>query len=101
VEVVLRDRTSHLTKVGEDYAKCWLNMGVDNDILMYREIVSPDANVENIRQKLLARSQVGLLKYGVTTERDDLSIKQWMIHLQEELLDAAVYLEAAVQKLEG
>lgn len=56
--------------------------------------LSVDANVEAVRAALLARSQVGLEKYGVTTERTDLSPAQWLQHLQEELMDAAVYIEA-------
>lgn len=63
--------------------------------------VSPDANVEAVRQKLLDRSKVGLAKYGVTTERDDLDLVEWLRHLQEELLDAAVYVEATVKRIEG
>jgi len=55
---------------------------------------SPDAHVENVRQKLLDRSRIGLAKYGVTTERKDLSLKDWILHLQQELMDAAVYAEA-------
>lgn len=54
-----------------------------------------DANVEAVRAKLLDRSRVGFAKYGVTTERTDLSLSDWLTHLQEELMDAAVYVEAA------
>lgn len=56
---------------------------------------SPDGNVEAVREMLLSRSIVGLMKYGVTTERGDLSLGDWLQHLQEELLDAAVYVQAA------
>lgn len=56
---------------------------------------SPDANVERNRQMLLDRSVVGLKKYGVTTERTDLNLPQWLQHLLEELLDAANYVQAA------
>lgn len=62
---------------------------------------SPDSNVESVREMLLARSHVGLKKYGVTTERDDLSLIQWMRHLQEELCDSLVYIEAAIKKMES
>lgn len=62
---------------------------------------SPDGNVESVRQRLLDRSQLGLVKYGVTTERDDLDLVAWLRHLQEELLDAAVYVEAAIKRIEG
>jgi hypothetical protein len=60
---------------------------------------SPDKNVETIRQKLLDRSVVGLVKYGVTTERTDIDHNGWLNHLQEELLDAAIYIEAANKSL--
>lgn len=56
---------------------------------------SPDANVERNRQMLLDRSVFGLKKYGVTTERTDLNLPQWLQHLLEELLDAANYVQAA------
>lgn len=61
--------------------------------------VSPDANVERVRAKLLERSQAGLKKYGVTTERDDLNLLGWMQHLQEELMDAAIYIERIMNDL--
>ena len=58
---------------------------------------TPDANVEAVRALLLARSEVGLRKYGTTTERTDLGPLAWLRHAQEEALDLAVYLEAEIQ----
>lgn len=52
-----------------------------------------DPNVENIRAALLKRQQAGFLKYGVNTDRTDIDLLGWLQHLQEELLDAAVYIE--------
>lgn len=57
------------------------------------QLKSPDSNVEAVRQELLKRSVKGLEKYGVTTNRTDLSVLQWLTHLQEELMDAAIYIE--------
>ena len=39
------------------------------------------------------RAAVGKAKYGTTMERTDLSEREWLQHLQEELTDAAVYAE--------
>lgn len=64
-------------------------------------VVSPDANVEKNRQMLLERSVVGLKKYGVTTERDDLTLGQWVQHAIEEALDLANYLQALKTNLES
>lgn len=55
-----------------------------------------DSNVEAIREKLRQRAEQGLRKYDVTTERGDLSRKQWLIHAQEEALDLAVYLQRLI-----
>ena len=60
-----------------------------------------DSNVLNVIAKHKDRAVKGFRKYGVTTERTDLSITQWLRHLQEELMDAAVYVEAAINKVEA
>lgn len=65
------------------------------------ERISPDANVERNRQMLLERSVVGFKKYGVTTERTDLSLPDWLQHALEEVLDLANYLQAAKSNLEA
>ena len=52
-----------------------------------------DNNVKNVIVQLRSREEQGLLKYGVNTERTDLSTLQWLQHLQEELMDASVYIE--------
>ena len=58
-----------------------------------------DPNVAAVRAKLLARAAAGIAKYGVTTARTDLPAAQWLLHLQEELLDAAVYIERLFHEL--
>ncbi len=60
-----------------------------------------DPIVEQVRQKLLDRSRVGIRKYGVTLERGDLLLIDWLTHLQEELLDAANYVQCCINRLEG
>lgn len=59
--------------------------------------ISKDENVERVGEKLFIRSQLGINKYGTTTQRTDLSEIQWLVHAQEEALDFAVYLEALIQ----
>ena len=61
--------------------------------------MSPDMNVERVREKLLQRSIIGLKKYNCTTERTDLTELEWMIYWQDELLDAAVYAEVMIAKM--
>lgn len=47
--------------------------------------------------QIKARSAKGLSKYGVTTDRQDLSLSDWVQHAQEEAMDLAVYLEKVKQ----
>jgi hypothetical protein len=42
-----------------------------------------------------------MVKYGVTTERTDIDLVGWLNHLQEELMDATIYLERAKQGLKN
>ena len=52
-----------------------------------------DKNVEKVITQLRDREEEGLRKYGVNTERTDLTSLEWLQHLQEELMDASVYIE--------
>ncbi len=57
-----------------------------------------DKHVEEVRRKLLERSQTGLIKYGTTLERTDLTELQWLVHAQEEAMDMANYLEVLIDR---
>jgi hypothetical protein len=54
---------------------------------------------EQVINKIRERAEVGKNKYGVTMERTDLNTLEWLVHLQEELMDAAVYVERLLNDL--
>jgi hypothetical protein len=54
-----------------------------------------DPVVERVVDKFISRSDVGYKKYGVTLEQDQSRIFEWLNHLQEELMDAILYLQKA------
>jgi hypothetical protein len=60
-----------------------------------REIEFRDPVVERVVDKFVSRSDVGFKKYGVTLEQDPSAIFSWLNHLQEELMDAVLYLQKA------
>ena len=60
-----------------------------------------DRNVENVITQLCSREEQGMIKYGVNTERKDLSTLEWLQHLQEELMDASVYIEKLKDEMSG
>lgn len=47
---------------------------------------------DKVCRLLQERAEFGLSKYGVSMERDDLSVKDWLKHTRDELMDAVVYL---------
>lgn len=54
---------------------------------------------DKVIEKINERAALGLEKYGVSMERGDLSLEEWLIHLQEELMDASVYVERLLMLL--
>lgn len=61
---------------------------------------SGDEIVDAVRERLLERSVTGQRKYGAKMTRDDLSLKDWLMHQQQELMDGALYAEAALRRLD-
>lgn len=48
---------------------------------------------ERVIELILRRRESGRAKYGMTMERRDIDLVGWIRHLQEELIDAAIYSE--------
>jgi len=50
-----------------------------------------DKIVKNVLNKYISRSNVGITKYGTTLDQNNTD--NYLIHLQEELFDASLYIE--------
>ena len=58
-----------------------------------RTVLKADSIVDGVVDKFIDRSRVGKAKYGVTLDREDWSLEQWIEAAQEEHMDAILYLE--------
>lgn len=58
-----------------------------------------DRICERVANAIMSRSIKGYDKYGTTMDRNDLSLLEWLQHLQEEVMDAAVYIEKLKQEI--
>ena len=56
-----------------------------------------DSITEGVIAKIRERAATGERKYGVTMDRNDLTVEQWLNHLQQELMDATVYTEKLIR----
>ena len=59
----------------------------------------PSDITATLTQYLLERDAAGLKKYGVSLDRRDLTVEQWLDHQTEELLDGAGYAQAAKREI--
>jgi hypothetical protein len=54
---------------------------------------TPDSIVQTIIEKFVDRAKMGEKKYGVTLDRVDLSIEDFIEHALQEHMDAILYLQ--------
>ena len=66
-----------------------------------RTVLKTDSIVDSVIDKIVSRAQTGKRKYNTDLDRKDLSLSEWLTHLQEELLDAANYVEKIKRLLDG
>ena len=52
---------------------------------------------DKVCEKIQKRASVGLKKYGVSMEDDQLSRLKWLIHAQQEAMDLAIYLQNLIE----
>lgn len=62
-----------------------------------KENYKPDSIVSSVMNKFLERSKMGKQKYGTDLDRTDLSLYDWIVHAQDEHMDAILYLEKIKQ----
>jgi len=78
-------------KQKENWVVSWSSKWADENLSSPK--VKGDTIVEDVINKFHKRSEAGMLKYNTTLDRTDLSTLDWLTHLQEELMDAILYVE--------
>ena len=56
--------------------------------------------LDEVINEFREREKRGIMKYGVTMDREDLLSHEWIQHFMEELMDAILYLKK-IQKLKN
>lgn len=65
-----------------------------------RTILKTDSIVDSVIDSFVNRASFGKKKYGTDLDRNDLSLYEWIEHMQMELQDAILYLEK-IKKVVG
>lgn len=61
----------------------------------------PTGTERRVCDLIAQRQQLGLNKYGTTVAENPLTLRQWLVHQQEELADALVYCTRAIEELDA
>ena len=64
-----------------------------------KQTVPLDNILKKVIRKYSERAAAGQKKYGTNLNRQDLLTVEWVEHLQEELMDATLYLEKLKMEL--
>ena len=64
------------------------------------KLIISDSIVEQVVEKIVSRSNVGIKKYNTTLDRTDLSTIDWIDHAIEEQMDNILYLTRLKKDLE-
>lgn len=65
------------------------------------EIVREDSIVNEVVENFKERSKIGILKYNTTLDRKDIDFVGWLDHLQQELMDATLYIQKLKKEYNG
>ena len=57
--------------------------------------------LDKVISDLEDREILGINKYGTTCDREDYALVDWLQEAYEETLDKAMYLQAAIKKLQA
>jgi len=84
-----------------DSIKKWFEMNEDRwtaDSTYSHNDIKKDPIVEDVINTMRARSRDGILKYGTTLYDSPDGFYKFLNHLQEELMDATLYIEKIKQQ---
>lgn len=77
----------------------WLKLAIVVFERMSKQMKMKDTIVDDVIGSFKQCSEVGIKKYNKTMDRSDLSPLEWLQHLQEELMDATLYIEKLKKEL--
>jgi len=62
-------------------------------------MITKDPLVQKVIDRMAARSESGIKKFGNTMDQANKSLDEWILDTQEELMDACLYLEKLKEDL--
>ena len=64
-------------------------------------VFMPEGTEAEVCADIARRQAFGKNKYGTTVAENQLSLRCWLVHQYEELLDAAIYCKRAIAEIDA
>ena len=59
-----------------------------------------DSVVSKVVKEFQERSDLGIKKYGTTLDRNELPLRDWLVHAKEEMMDQLLYIQRAIDEID-
>lgn len=59
-----------------------------------------DSVVSKVVKEFQDRSDLGIKKYGTTLDKNELPLRDWLVHAKEEMMDQLLYIQRAIDEID-
>jgi hypothetical protein len=99
MEIMMNEINSNTKRIFAEELRTFGAMLEEVEIIPEEKPIQTDAILTKVMTKYYDRSEMGIKKYGTTLENNSLPLMEWLNHLQEELMDATLYIEKLKQEI--
>jgi hypothetical protein len=99
MEIMMNEINSNTKRIFAEELRTFGAMLEEVEIIPEEKPINTDPILTKVMTKYFDRSEMGIKKYGTTLENNSLPLMEWLNHLQEELMDATLYIEKLKQEI--
>ena len=99
MEIMMDEIKPNTKKIFAEELSTFGEMLNEIHIIPEEKSIHVDPILIKVYSKYQERSNAGIKKYGTTLENNSLPLMDWLNHLQEELMDATLYIEKLKQEI--
>lgn len=99
MELILHEIKPNTRSIYRQELSALSEMLSEVEVIPEEKPIHVDPILMKVMTKYYDRSELGIKKYGTTLENNSLPLIDWLNHLQEELMDATLYIEKLKQEI--
>jgi len=99
MEIMMNEINSNTKRIFAEELRTFGAMLSEVEVIPEEKPIHVDPILIKVYSKYQERSEMGVKKYGTTLENNSLPLMDWLNHLQEELMDATLYIEKLKQEI--